>query len=87
MLMEEYNSLLINRGRTVQVQEPEGNWRGTALGIDREGCLLVEKEEGSVEKVFAGEVSVRGVYAMSEKSRMEAGKDENGNVVLCAPAL
>ena len=62
LLMEEYNSLLINRGRTVQVQEPEGNWRGTALGIDREGCLLVEKEEGSVEKVFAGEVSVRGVY-------------------------
>ena len=30
--------------------------------IDDEGNLLVETEDGEIHKVYAGEVSVRGIY-------------------------
>ena len=60
--MDEYNSLLLNRNRIVRVLDPAGEYQGLALGINREGELLVRREDGSVTKVYAGEVSVRGVY-------------------------
>ena len=59
---ERYQELLVNRGRTVQVLQPEGDYTGTALGIDERGRLLVRREDGTVIPVYAGEVSVRGVY-------------------------
>ena len=62
LLMDEYNSLLLNRNRIVRVLDPAGEYQGLALGINREGELLVRREDGSVTKVYAGEVSVRGVY-------------------------
>ena len=60
--MEEYNRMLANRDREVCVLDPAGTYRGTALGIDREGSLLVKKEDGSLASVISGEVSVRGIY-------------------------
>ena len=42
--------------------ERDASYVGIARGIDREGELLVEKEDGSLTRVYAGEVSVRGVY-------------------------
>ena len=36
--------------------------RGIARGIDKEGALLVEQEDGTIKKVVSGEVSVRGIY-------------------------
>lgn len=61
-LQKEYESLLANRGRQVEVLDPKGAWKGTALGIQKTGELLVRREDGAVEAVFAGEVSVRGIY-------------------------
>lgn len=61
-LMEEYNQMLVNRGSEVCVLDPCGEYRGRALGINDAGELLVEKEDGTTENVYAGEVSVRGVY-------------------------
>ena len=49
-------------GRQVKILSPQGAWTGVSLGIDREGQLLVEKPDGSMETVVSGEVSVRGVY-------------------------
>lgn len=60
-LQEEYNAMLVNRGRAVRVLDPLGEYEGTALGIDCRGELLVERD-GEVCRVSAGEVSVRGVY-------------------------
>ncbi len=60
-LQKEYNHRLINMGREVLVLEPGNEYQGTALGINSEGELLVETENG-IETVFAGEVSVRGIY-------------------------
>lgn len=61
-LQENYNRMLINRNREVLVLEPGNQYQAEALGINELGELLVRKEDGSIEAVFAGEVSVRGIY-------------------------
>lgn len=61
-LAAEYESLLLNKDRPVRVLDPKGAFEGTARGINEKGELLVERQDGSVERVYAGEVSVRGVY-------------------------
>ena len=44
------------------VAEPGNEYTGISRGINDLGELLVEREDRSVTVVFAGEVSVRGVY-------------------------
>lgn len=61
-LRREYESLLANYEQQVEVLDPKGTWKGIALGIDDVGELLVRHEDGQVEAVYAGEVSVRGIY-------------------------
>lgn len=61
-LADRYNSLLVNRGREVRVLDPKGEFRGISGGINETGELLVEREDGHVAEVYAGEVSVRGIY-------------------------
>lgn len=61
-LMNEYNAILVNRNSEVRVLDPKGEWCGKALGIDSRGELMVEKKDGSIAKVYSGEVSVRGIY-------------------------
>lgn len=61
-LQEAYNRMLINKDREVLVLEQDQEYEVQALGINDRGELLVKKGDGSVEAVFAGEVSVRGIY-------------------------
>ncbi len=61
-LRENYDSMLVNRDREVCVLEPKGEYRGVARGINERGELLVERRDGTVTEVYAGEVSVRGIY-------------------------
>ena len=61
-LIGAYNTLLVNREVAVRVLDPRGEYEGIAHGINEKGELIVEKEDGSVENVYAGEVSVRGIY-------------------------
>ena len=61
-LQEAYNGLLANREQMVSVMEPGQEYRGIALGVNERGELLVRRENGEVETVYAGEVSVRGIY-------------------------
>ena len=60
--VDEYNQMLVNKGSLVKVLDPKGEFSGIAGGIDKEGMLIVFKEDGQIEKVYAGEVSVRGMY-------------------------
>ena len=46
----------------MKVLDPSGEFAGVSGGIDRSGRLSVKKEDGTVVKVMAGEVSVRGLY-------------------------
>ena len=61
-LQKEYNTYLVNKERQVRVLEPGNEYTGKALGINPLGELLVEAETKEIKRVFAGEVSVRGVY-------------------------
>lgn len=61
-LQEQYNALLVNCGRQVHVLDPKGDFQGISKGINQRGELLVEREDGVVTAVYAGEVSVRGIY-------------------------
>jgi len=60
--MEDYNDLLINKEKEVVILEMAGEYQGIAHGINKKGELLVEKENGEMEHIYAGEVSVRGIY-------------------------
>ena len=61
-LLEDYNDELAGKGDTVVVLDPKGEFEGVSLGINEQGELQVRRDDGSVENVYAGEVSVRGVY-------------------------
>ncbi len=61
-LQEAYNKSLVNRDRQVRVLEPANEYEALALGIDERGELIVRCIDGEVKKVYAGEVSVRGIY-------------------------
>ena len=62
-LLDAYNEILANRDRQVRVLDPKAPYEGVALGINGRGELLVRKADGSVSEVYAGEVSVRGLYS------------------------
>ncbi len=61
-LMDSYEKHLINVGAQVRVLDPAGEYTGISRGINAVGELLVEKENGETINVYAGEVSVRGLY-------------------------
>ena len=65
-IYQEYNQMLINRNRQVRILDGENGYEAYAMGIDKMGQLLIRKQDGSVEAVFAGEVSVRGLYGYVE---------------------
>lgn len=60
--VDDYNSMLVNKGALVRVLDPKGEYSGIAGGINADGMLIVFKENGQIENVYAGEVSVRGMY-------------------------
>ena len=62
-LQDAYNEILANRDRQVRVLDPKAPFEGVALGINERGELLVRQENGTVSEVYAGEVSVRGLYS------------------------
>lgn len=61
-MLHDYESRLANLGKEVQVLDPKGVYRGTALGMNDKGELLVRKQDETTEAVYAGEVSVRGLF-------------------------
>ncbi|MDD2978946.1 MAG: biotin--[acetyl-CoA-carboxylase] ligase [Hespellia sp.] len=62
LMQEDYHSILLNREKKVRILSPKEEYDGVALGINEKGELLVRRENGSVEEIFSGEVSVRGIY-------------------------
>ena len=60
-LMEQYRADCITIGREVKLMtEPPRH--GIARNVDDNGALVVQFEDGHIETVNAGEVSVRGLY-------------------------
>ena len=61
-LREAYQKHLQGVGNEVRVLDPAGEYTGISHGINDQGELIVEKENGEKVQVYAGEVSVRGLY-------------------------
>lgn len=61
-LKAEYQAHLVSLNAEVRVLDPQAAFNGISRGITDQGELLVEKENGEIVTVYAGEVSVRGVY-------------------------
>jgi BirA family biotin operon repressor/biotin-[acetyl-CoA-carboxylase] ligase len=54
-----WRARLLTLGREVEVTAPEGTFSGRALDVAVDGALLVQREDGQVERVLAGDVTVR----------------------------
>lgn len=57
-----YNERLVSLDKEVRVLDPKGEYSGISRGINESGELLVELSDGKIKEVYAGEVSVRGIY-------------------------
>jgi BirA family biotin operon repressor/biotin-[acetyl-CoA-carboxylase] ligase len=62
LLTKEYTDWCVNGNEQVRVLDPAGEYTGIARGINTSGELLVEIPDGTLRTVYAGEVSVRGIY-------------------------
>ena len=61
-LRPAYEAGRVNCGKSVHVLDPKNPFTGTAIGINNEGELLVQPDDGGPVRVIgSGEVSVRGV--------------------------
>lgn len=61
-LHKDYESRLINKNKEVKIIGTDIEYEGKALGINSKGELLIEDRTGHTQVVYAGEVSVRGLY-------------------------
>ena len=63
---EDYRARCVNIGQQVQVVRGDAVRHAVAEGIDPQYGLTVRYEDGAVETLYSGEVSVRGLYGYSE---------------------
>ena len=61
-MKDRYNDMLAGLGGQVRVLDPKCEYTGMSRGMDERGQLLVETDDGVIRPVYAGEVSVRGLY-------------------------
>lgn len=64
--LEPYRAACLNIGQTVQLIRGETRERVEAVAVDRQFGLVVRHENGELETVRSGEVSVRGLYGYAE---------------------
>ena len=62
LLVDKYNELLINKDRTVRAIYEKEELIATAIGINKEGELIVKDEAGKEIAIRAGDVAGRGLY-------------------------
>ncbi len=62
LLKDEYEKRLLNRDSKFKILDQKGEYEAVALGINKDGALLIKNEKGESEEIIAGEVSVRGLY-------------------------
>ena len=66
-VLDEWRTYSDTIGQAVKVIAPDKTYFGTAVDIDKEGLLIVKKEDGTMEKVIAGDVSIRPAAAKGKR--------------------
>ena len=64
-VLAEWRKYSCTLGQDVKVIAPDMTYYGKAVDIDEEGLLIVRKEDGTLEKVVAGDVSIRPAAAQN----------------------
>ncbi len=64
-VLDEWRQYSCTLGQDVKVIAPDMTYFGKAVDIDNEGLLIVRKEDGTLEKVVAGDVSIRPAAAQN----------------------
>lgn len=62
-ILEEWRKYSCTLGQEVKVMAPDCTYFGKAEDIDEDGLLIVRKVDGTLEKVMAGDVSIRSAAA------------------------
>ncbi len=57
-ILDAWRALPTVLGQRVSVEELRGRWEGVAVDLDREGALLVRRDDGAVQRVLAGDVRI-----------------------------
>lgn len=60
--LEQYRKDCVTIGKEVRVLSPEGQRAAFALSVEGDFSLKVRYDVGTIERVYSGEVSVRGLY-------------------------
>ena len=58
----EYEAVLAGLGSPVVIEDEQNRRSGICRGITKNGALRVETQDGRIEEIISGEVSVRGIY-------------------------
>lgn len=61
-IINEYNKLCVNVGRTVKAEINGQTIIGESIKVNETGALIIRKEDNEELTVHSGEVSVRGLY-------------------------
>ena len=56
---QEWAERMATLGREVQVSGTTEAWQGVAMDVDADGALLVRAEDGTMQRVLAGDVTLR----------------------------
>jgi len=62
---EAWRDALVTLGREVTAATSEETVHGMALDVDDDGALLVRMADGTLRRILAGDVTLRGVSALS----------------------
>ncbi len=57
--LEEWKKLSVTINQDVEVRAPGNTYEGLALDLDQDGNLLVKTKTGQIERIVAGDVSIR----------------------------
>lgn len=61
-ILKEYKDYCITLNKEVRISNNQVDYIAYVEDISEDGSLIIKKQDGTYEKVFAGEVSVRGLY-------------------------
>ncbi|MDD3404333.1 MAG: biotin--[acetyl-CoA-carboxylase] ligase [Hespellia sp.] len=61
-MQKEYNEILVNCSQEVTIIGVDSQYHAIAKGINETGELVIQKEDGTMDIIYSGEVSVRGIY-------------------------
>jgi BirA family biotin operon repressor/biotin-[acetyl-CoA-carboxylase] ligase len=64
----EYKKRLTGLGNDIIVITRDGEIRAKAVDITEDGGLIIEKTNGAFEKLYAGDISIRGVHGQQKEN-------------------